>query len=271
MTAKCHSVAGLAGNFLRNGVTAHRGNSAVFPQNTMVAVESALGLGADWIELDVQKTADEELVVIHDKRTGNVADIDLEISKCDYEQLMLVDVAYRHRKKNNLSLEECPKARIPLLSEVLDVILLQRRSRLSIQPKDWCVEDACDLVRRRGAIEWVGFNDTSFEKMKCVKKLCESIPVFWDRYPFSFIGKDLDAAKEYGFECVVIHYLGVTRSRISRIHRSGLEVGAWTVNGHRQLRRLIAMGVDRIYTDDPGLLLGLRASRPTEAEIDRGR
>ncbi len=260
MSTMCAKKAGASSGFLRNGVTAHRGDSIAFPPNTIAAFESALGLGVDWIELDVRRTADGKLVVLHDARTKNVADLDLRVSECDYEQLKLADVAYRHRERHRLSLDECPEAGAPLLEDVLNLVLSQRRARVSIQPKDWCVDEAVDLVRRKSAVEWVGFNDSSFAKMVRVKELCGAIPVFWDRYPVFFLGQDVARAKEFGFESMVIHYLGVTKNRVDRIHRSGLEVGAWTVNGRRRLRRLIEMGVDRIYTDEPELLLRLRAS-----------
>jgi glycerophosphoryl diester phosphodiesterase len=61
--------------------TAHRGASAQFPENTLLAFRRALEQGADALELDIQRTADGELVVIHDstlERTtnghGSVAD-----------------------------------------------------------------------------------------------------------------------------------------------------------------------------------------------------
>ena len=116
MARNHYRAAGSTGEVLRNGVTAHRGDSVAFPQNTMAAFRSALNLGADWIELDVQRTADGKLVVMQDKRTNSVADVDLEVSSCVYDELALVDVAHRHRKKHALSLGECPKARAPLLT-----------------------------------------------------------------------------------------------------------------------------------------------------------
>src|SRR5262249_10006542 len=47
-------------------VTAHRGFSAAAPENTLAAVRQAIAAGADWAEIDVQLTADDEVVVVHD-------------------------------------------------------------------------------------------------------------------------------------------------------------------------------------------------------------
>ncbi|MFE3635776.1 glycerophosphodiester phosphodiesterase [Streptomyces sp. NPDC059168] len=59
-------------------VVAHRGASAYAPENTLASIDKAAGLGFSWVENDVQRTKDGELVVIHDdslRRTTNVADV----------------------------------------------------------------------------------------------------------------------------------------------------------------------------------------------------
>jgi hypothetical protein len=62
-------------SFLNNGVTAHRGNSGDYPENTLPAFESGIEVGADWIELDIFRTKDGKLVVIHDKTTARTGDM----------------------------------------------------------------------------------------------------------------------------------------------------------------------------------------------------
>ncbi|MFA6294359.1 MAG: glycerophosphodiester phosphodiesterase family protein, partial [Victivallales bacterium] len=116
-------------SFLNNGVTAHRGNSSRYPENTIAAFKSALVTGADWIELDVRRTKDGQIVVIHDEDTGRVGSHKLEISGSSCSELRKVDVAFQFRKTNNMSLSECPEASIPLLSEVIDLIKAQRKTR----------------------------------------------------------------------------------------------------------------------------------------------
>ncbi|HPR16443.1 MAG TPA: glycerophosphodiester phosphodiesterase, partial [Smithella sp.] len=49
-------------------VIAHRGASAYYPENTMPSFEGAIAMGADMAELDVQLTADQEVVVFHDEK-----------------------------------------------------------------------------------------------------------------------------------------------------------------------------------------------------------
>lgn len=62
----------------RPEVIAHRGASAYAPENTLPAIDRAAALGFSWVENDVQRTRDGELVVIHDDsltRTTNVEDV----------------------------------------------------------------------------------------------------------------------------------------------------------------------------------------------------
>src|SRR3954447_21835217 len=71
-----HARAGTTGGQL--SVIAHPGASAYAPENTLPSIDKAAGLGFSWVENDVQRTKDGELVVIHDdslERTTNVEDV----------------------------------------------------------------------------------------------------------------------------------------------------------------------------------------------------
>ena len=84
------------------------------------------------------------------------------------------------------------------------------------------------------------------------------IPVFWDR-PADFpVADDIATAMELGFESIVVHADGVTPEVVQAIHAAGLESGAWTANDAAEMKRLRGLGVKRIYTDSPGMLLGLK-------------
>lgn len=247
--------------FLNNGVTAHRGNSCAFPENTMRAFESAISVGADWAELDVHRTKDDELVVIHDADTRRVGDVALVVAHATCHELAQVDVAHQFRSAKGLSLLECPKARVPLLSDVLRLFRSQSKTRLSIQPKAECVNEAIGMIRDMDAVAWVGFNDGDLAKMTRVKELSPSARVFWDRGPGADFAHDVEVALDAGFESMVLHRSSASRQNVDRIRRADLEAGAWTVNDPEEMKALLAMGVDRIYTDCPKLLLQIVAGR----------
>ncbi len=229
-----------------------------YPENTLLAVKSAICLGVDWIEIDIRKTQDNEIVVIHDFDTGRVGDKYFKISQVKCHTLKTADVAYAFRENRSLTIAECPYASVPLLSDVIRLIIQQHKTRLSLQPKSDCVNEAISLVEELHAKEWIGFNDGSLYKMKQVKSYDISIPVFWDRQVDANIDDDVKVAKEEGFETVVIQHQGITQAKVDTVHHSQLMVGAWTVNEADDMKLLLQMGVDRIYTDDPRKLLQLR-------------
>lgn len=238
-----------------NGVTAHRGYSSAYPENTMVSFEAAINIHADWIELDIHKTKDGQIVVSHDATTKRNGDKDLIIANATFEELKEVDIAAGFRKRNNLTLAQCPVQRMPLLKEAIELILKHKSTRLSIHPKVDCVTDAMAIVKTTRSEKMVGFNSLSLKYMSDVKNIAPKIPVFWDRPEASDIDDDIRVAKDKGFETLVIHYDGITPEKISKIHAANLKVGAWSVYDQVQMERLENMGIDRIYADDPKLLI----------------
>jgi len=246
--------------FLRNGVTAHRGNSGECPENTLAAFQSAIAAGADWVELDVHRTRDGKLVISHDRTTWRVGNRDLEISKSTCEQLRKLDVAADFRRRHGKSLAQCPPQRMPLLEEVLRLMMTQRQSRVSIQPKTNCVSEVVAMVRQLGAEAWVGFNDGNVNYMAEAKRLAPGIPVFWDRGE-SDIAADIRTAKQHGFETLVLNERAVTPQKVAQLKQAGLGVGVWTVDDPLAWERFLAMGIERIYTDHPRRLLAFKAGQ----------
>lgn len=254
----CFGLAAAPTGFLRNGVTAHRGNSGEFPENTMPAFESAIALGADWIEIDIYLAKDGQVVICHDNNTGSVGDKKLSVTNSTFAELLTVDVAHGFRTKNKLSVEQCAPLRMPLLEDVVRLMMRQEGTRLSLQPKDECVEAAFKMIRRLQAEHWIGFNDGNLHKMQQVKSLDRSVPVFWDRSAKVDIAKDIQIALESGFEGIVVNDRGMTQDMAEQIRKAGLEPGVWTVNSDAEMRRFLEMGVQRIYTDYPARLLRLK-------------
>ena len=248
-------------SFLSNGVTAHRGNSGDFPENTIPAFQSGIDVGADWIELDILRTKDGQIVVIHDRTTKRVGDQDLVVAESTFEELATVDVAADFRRRMKSTANECPPQRIPLLKDVLLLVMEQGRTRVSIQPKMACVADAVALVKELKAERWVGFNDGNLKYMAEVKRLAPDIPVFWDRGASTEIDEDIRIARQHGFESLVLHHSGVTPEKVRKIKAAGIEVGAWTINDQATMTRLVSAGVERLYTDHPRLLLTLKQNQ----------
>lgn len=244
--------------FLHNGVTAHRGFSTRYPENTLRAFRAALEIEADWLECDIFRTKDRQLVVLHDPTTERVGDKNLRVADVTYEELQTVDVAYAFRREHKLTEEECPLARVPLLSEVIELVKGQQKSRLSIQPKDDSTAAALELVQQLQANRWVGFNDGDLQKLILVRQFDDQIPVFWDRGPNTDLNKDIMVAREWGIQILVLQETGITADKVALLHEQGFRIGAWTVNAPQRMQQLLRLGVDRIYTDAPDELLRIK-------------
>tara|TARA_R110002095_G_scaffold76196_4_gene65096 strand:+ start:2625 stop:3158 length:534 start_codon:yes stop_codon:yes gene_type:complete len=172
--------------------------------------------------------------------------------------LQTVDVATDFRKRFQKTKQECLPAQMPLLEEVLKLVKQQRRTRVSIQPKADCVKQTIALVKQLQMDPWVGFNDGSLIYMSQVKQLAPEIAVFWDRGADTNIDDDLRIAQARGFEALVLQHEGITPEKIRKIKAANLEVGAWTVNDPALMKQLLSQGIERLYTDEPRMLLNLK-------------
>jgi len=238
-------------SFIQNGVTAHRGNPVEFPENTLPSFRSGIEIGADWLELDAHFTRDGELVVCHDFTTGRTANRDLVIADTDWAELRTL----------NFGTEACP-ASMPLLREVIELVMSQRQTRLSIQPKADCVAAVVALVHALGAEDRIGFNDGDWRKMRQARELLPEAWIFLDTSPgIESVDDILAFARENRFQSVVMHHSTVTPDRVAALATVGIEVGAWTVNEPAQMREMLNMGVTRLYTDAPKSLLALDRAR----------
>ncbi len=129
---------------------AHRGASKYFPENTILSLKEGIKSGANGLEIDVHKTKDNELVVIHDediqrtfKGKGLVKDMTLE--------------ELRNFKCRNKNFEGNLECRIPTLEEVLDLIkdiniVLNIELKTDEIHYEGIENDVIELVNRYGLI-----------------------------------------------------------------------------------------------------------------------
>ena len=110
----------------RTEIMAHRGASLAAPENTMAAVRSAIDSGAQWVEIDVQETADGEVIVIHDSDLQKIGRVPLGVATSELEELQEIDIGSWFG-------EEFSEERIPTLDQVLR--LCKGRIRVNIELK----------------------------------------------------------------------------------------------------------------------------------------
>lgn len=223
-------------------VTAHRGASSFYPENTMAAFEGAARLGADWIELDVQQSGDGQIIVLHDtsfKRTTGVAGNTWELA---YEEI---------EKLDNGSFFDSRFAgeKIPLLAEVIS-FAKEHDIKLNIELKPTGHEtdfekNVVDLIEGADFADSCVITSQVYEVLERVKAYRENIRTV---YVMSFVYGDinqLEAADHFSIEAT-----SVTEKMVSDVHNAGKELYAWTVNTEENIDRMIELHVDNIITDN---------------------
>ena len=207
-------------------VIAHRGASAEERENTLPAFERAIALGADFVEFDVQVSADGALVVFHD---------------LDLDRLTPLRGPLRTRR-----LAVLREHAIPVLVDVLE--LTRGRIGVMAELKAPHLYRRHDVAVRTAAI--LGASDVllSFSR----RALLEARTSRPDLRVLQHVGLGVSirAASSYAWG-VGFWDPRVTGRGIAKARRLGLATTVYTVNDPSRMRALSALGVDGIFTDCP--------------------
>ena len=235
------------GVLTRTQVTAHRGSSRVAPENTLYAFEEALASGADYIELDVQLTADEQLVVFHDEKLDRTTDGTGKLSDYTYDELMKLSAGSWFRKNG-----EFDDAKIPLLSEVLE--LADDGILLNIEIKDHgdtirTAEKTVEVIKEYDFEDSCYVTSFSYAAVKKVKQLDPDIKT----------GLIANVATTTAFtqlkyiDALSMNHLLVNSTVVNDVHQNGKRIFVWTVDNKSEMKNMMALGVDNIITNRPDL------------------
>ena len=255
----------------RTLVIAHRGGAGLWPENTMHAYERALALGVDVLEIDVRKTADGELVVIHDRTVERTTDGSGFVNTLKLSELKRLDAGFRWTADGGRSFPLRGRGlTVPTLGEVFARL---PAARFNIEPKDESSETAerlCKLVRERGMTERVvvgSFRQSLIEEFRraCPEVATAAGPVEAGKF-LALYRAGLAASFSPAMQALQIPERAggvrvLTAEFVAAARERNLQVHAWTINDEAAMRRLIEAGVDGIMTDYPDRLLAL-AGRP---------
>lgn len=240
-------------------VIGHRGSAGTAPENTMISFELAAAIGVDVLETDIHLTKDKHVVVCHDETvdrttngTGRIKDMTLaELQQLDAGYNFCVDGEYPYRGMGVVipEFEDLLKAfpDFPLNVETkpddeelrsIYFSLLQKYGRLD----DGSIVAAGDKQSMLNKIRGV-MSFTSCSRLECASIVFMSLlslrPIIGKK------AKALQVPVRRGPIRVV------TPRTVRAAHKLGLEVHVWTINDVDEMRRLLLMGVDGIFTDFP--------------------
>lgn len=240
-----HSGSALSDEILvETQITAHRGSSKTAPENTVAAIEVAIGELADFVELDVQMTSDGVVVLGHDANLKRVAGVNRAISSLTFEELRRLDVG-------SWFSDQYAGERIPTLVEVME--LCKGKISLNIEIKNVGKDSALPeavvgLILENGMEEQCVVTSTSLNYLKQVKELA---PELRTGYIISAAYGDFYSNEAVDF--ISIRSSFVNESLVEKTHAKGKTIHAWTVNSKSEMERLRMLGVDNLITDYPVL------------------
>jgi glycerophosphoryl diester phosphodiesterase len=135
-----------AGQSRRVVAISHRGEHLHHPENTVPAYQEAMRVGADFIEVDVQTTADGKLVVSHDATVNRCTNGQGKVSEMTFEQIEALDAGIKTGP-------EFAGTRIPSLDQVLD--LARGKIGVYVDVKDGSAQDLVSHIDGHGMTEHV--------------------------------------------------------------------------------------------------------------------
>ncbi len=242
-------------------IIAHRGASSLAPENTLGAVRLAWNQQAEAVEVDLRLTKDGHIVAVHDRTARRTTGKPWIVANHSLRQLRTLDAG---RWKGTAWAGE----RIPTLEEILASVPEGRRLFLEIKCGRKIVPAlASALAAASTPPEQLPVISFNFAALVCLKARMPAIPAYWvrswprlDRRPSQRLRKVevwIEKCCRAGLEGLDLGRPRELETKmVQRIHRRGLKVYAWTVNGPEDAKRLAAMGVDGITTDRPGWLRG---------------
>lgn len=232
----------LAENLNPTEISAHRGASAYYPENTMAAFQGAVEQGADWIELDVQQSFDRALFVMHDKNFRRTTGVDKYAYQLIWDQIREMDAGSSFDPA-------FAGESIPLLHEAV-TYAKEHNIRLIIELKpnghEWNFErSVVNVVTRANFADMCVIASQKYSVLQRVKEYDSSIRTMYiTGFAYGDVNK-LGDADYFSMESS-----NITPIMVSRVHNAGKPIFAWTVNTEPRIEKMIALGVDNVITDN---------------------
>jgi glycerophosphoryl diester phosphodiesterase len=215
----------------------HRGAAGLLPANTLPSYAEAIRLGCDLIEMDVQRTADGVLVLLHD------AAVEIAGSRRSVASVTLAEVRQR------------VSTGIPTLADALDVLGGRAVPLLDLKGTGFEAQLG-EAVRQAGVRRAI----VCGKPLASLLATAEANPDI--ATSLTLDGRDLDgldiaAIATIPTAAVTAQYRRLNADLIAAFHAQGISVIAWTVDDPDAMREVVALGVDGITTNRPDLLAAL--------------
>jgi glycerophosphoryl diester phosphodiesterase len=248
-------------------ITAHRAGALRAPENTVAAIRQAIADGADWAEIDVQRTADDVLVVLHDIDLARIGGGNRRVDQVTLAEIQALDVG-------TLFGPQFAGEQVPTFDAILAAA--GDTLRLNVELKPHSAGDAGPLtertvaaIQRAGLVERCRICSQSYDSLQLSRRLEPRLKV-------GFIAAvAVGDLAQLDVDFLMVSADRAQRKLVDRAAARNIAVHAWTVNDAALVAPLVDQGVANLITDDPVLIRArldeVRALSPTERLLLRVR
>ncbi|MEM9015990.1 MAG: glycerophosphodiester phosphodiesterase family protein [Verrucomicrobiota bacterium] len=230
-------------------IIAHRGASAVAPENTRAAIREAIRMGAPVIEFDVRVTSDGQLVLFHDETLERITGRKTEIESVSWDDLKEMDVG------SWFDSERFPDEKPVLLSEAI-ALCLEAEVIPLIERKSGKAEAYVEVIRKSTAAERVIVQSFDWRFLVGLSGMRPALRIG------ALGSKKLDRKRKGYLKELSPDWVGWKSADLSKdgllwLQENGFTVALWTVNDPDEAKRWLDQGADAIITDRPDEMLSL--------------
>lgn len=224
----------------------HRGVAGKFPENTRVSIQAAIDLGLNWVEVDVQPTKDNVLVVCHDHTVNRCSNGKGRVDQMTLSELKTLDFGRWFS-------DEFANESIMTLSELLE-LAAENDLNLNIEVKvdHHSANDVAQMVAQTlldGPLpkERILLSSFSHDVIRALHKHCEGYPL--GVLSEFFTRKDRLLLEEVDAYSCNLNINWVRSRQIKKLQQAGYKVMCYTVNNPNKLKHLPIL--DGIFSDHP--------------------
>ena len=236
-------------------IIAHRGASGYKPEMTIPAYELALKQNVDGFETDVRLTKDLELVGVHDRKTGRVADRDLVVSNSTLNELQELDFSSKETKAKVMTIREFLSLAIDSGKSLTLTIetkhVTKHHGLLEHKLNELLTEYNLNKNQHdRVKIVLMSFNPLAVLRFSKLNPLIPRVQLKERSYPFLHLYPNPGNPEIVG---PGIELLLKRPDLITKFKDQGKKIFVWTVNSPQDMRFCLERGIDAIITNYPDI------------------
>ena len=256
-------------NEIRPLIIAHRGASALAPENTLAAFQKAIEDGAEGIEFDVRLAKDGVPVVFHDPNLYRVGRIEGRVSDFTAEELQTLDVGSWFNAKNpRQAVEKFSAETVSTLAQLLD-FLKDYKGLIYIELKckdaeiESLVKAVCQIISQSSLLPNILVKSFKLEAIPIIRRLCpdvKTVALFAPKI-MTILRKEkhlVKIASDLEADQLSLHFSLATRKLMEKAAKKNLAVTIWTADNPLWVKRAVDLGINAIITNNPARLLAKR-------------